>query len=181
MKEFDKMFEKIVKDIVKKQDNAKAMEFTKSVGTMLRENGVVPFMTEFIEKPYEYALDRLDFTEHDKVFKDKIEKLKDRINKMSASKSDCIGKAVEWKHKCEKLEKRIEELENQKTTDLPFDPMEVANYLINATYKRKTSSIEQAFYKTPDKVDEDKYSIDVLEQIAEHLLIYCKHNKGCGE
>ena len=78
------------------------------------------------------------------------------------------------------LKKRIEELENQETTDLPFDPMEVANYLINATYKRETTSIEKAFYKTPDVV-EDKYSIDALEQIAEHLLIYCKHNKERDE
>lgn len=76
-----------------------------------------------------------------------------------------------------KLKKRIEELENQETTDLPFDPMEVANYLINATYKRETNSIERSFYKTTDEVDEDKYSIDDLEQIAEHLLVYCKHNK----
>ena len=28
-----------------------------------------------------------------------------------------------------------------------------------------------------DTIETDMYSIDDLEQIAEHLLVYCKHNK----
>ena len=40
------------------------------------------------------------------------------------------------------------------------------------------------FLKYLGKGDTDtceRYNIDELEQIAEHLLIYCKHNKGCEE
>ena len=48
--------------------------------------------------------------------------------------------------------------------------------LINATYSRKTSNVEKAFTGC-NAAKEDIYSIDDLEQIAEHLLVYCKHNK----
>lgn len=75
------------------------------------------------------------------------------------------------------LQKQIAELESKETVDLPFDPLETANYLINATYERETSSLERTFAKVPDKVNSDKYTINELEQIAEHLLVYCKHNK----
>lgn len=81
----------------------------------------------------------------------------------------------------EKLKQRIAELESKETPELPFDPLECANYLINVTYERKTSSLERAFAKVPDKVNSDRYTIDDLEQIAEHLLVYCKHNKECEE
>ena len=164
--------EEISKDIVRKQDNAKAMEFTKVVGTMLRENGVTPIIAEYkrnfvnensFETRYGFGIERLDFTEHDKVFEDKIDKLEKELR----TKKD----------ENEELKKRISNLEIKKDADLPFDPMETANYLINATYERETSGIERSFAKLPDIVDAEKYTIDDLEQIAEHLLIYCKHNK----
>ena len=154
----------------------------------------------------------IDFSEHDKVFEDKIssleenvgyykdclsraekncdklyhenkelkqhiaelesenEKLKHGIDKMATSRSEWIDRAVEWQQKCEKLE-------SKETSDLPFDPLECANYLINATYERETNGIERAFCNLPEKVNSDRYTIDELEQIAEHLLVYCKHNK----
>ena len=75
------------------------------------------------------------------------------------------------------LKQRIAELESKETVDLPFDPLETANYLINATWERETSSLERGILKCPKYVSNNKYGIDELEQIAEHLLIYCKHNK----
>lgn len=79
------------------------------------------------------------------------------------------------------LKQRIAELESEEGGKLPFDALETANYLINATYERETSSLERAFAKVPDKVNDDRYTVDELEQIAEHLLVYCKHNKECEE
>ena len=195
MREFEDIFEELTKDIVEKQDNARAMEFTKSIGTMLRENGVAPILTvhnasvdngNSLGMTYGCFFDRLDFTEHDRVFKNEIEQLKQGIDKMESSKSDWIYKAVEWKHECEKLEKRIEELENQETTDLPFEPIKVANMLIdkftNASEDYVKSTIkngypldEVAFY------DMRQQEVKMLHQIAEHLLIYCKHNKERDE
>ena len=75
------IFEKIAKDIKEREDNVKAMEFTKCIGKLLRKNGVVPKMTEYtgnfetdktFETRYGVSIDELDFTEHDKVFEDKI-------------------------------------------------------------------------------------------------------------
>lgn len=65
---------------------------------------------------------------------------------------------------------------NERTIELPFDALETANMLINATYSRKTSSVEKAFTGC-NVVKGDIYSVDDLEQIAEHLLVYCKHNQ----
>lgn len=66
--------------------------------------------------------------------------------------------------------------ETDRLVKLPFDALETANMLINATYSRKTSNVEKAFIGC-NVVKGDIYSIDELEQIAEHLLVYCKHNK----
>ena len=60
--------------------------------------------------------------------------------------------------------------ETDRLVKLPFDPLETANMLINATYKMEIPFLER-------QVDRDVYNIDDLEQIAEHLLVYCKHNK----
>lgn len=60
--------------------------------------------------------------------------------------------------------------ETDRLVKLPFDPLETANMLINATYKAEIPFLER-------QVDRDIYNIDDLEQIAEHLLVYCKHNK----
>lgn len=59
--------------------------------------------------------------------------------------------------------------------------MECANYLINATWERETSSLERGILKCPKYVSNNKYGVEELEQIAEHLLIYCKHNKECED
>ena len=64
--------------------------------------------------------------------------------------------------------------ETDRLIKLPFDPLETANMLINATYKAEIPFLER-------QVDRDIYSIDDLEQIAEHLLVYCKHNKESEE
>lgn len=218
-------FDRIAKDIRERQDNAMAMEFTKCIGELLRKNGITPKIKQYgcdfygensFSSKYGVIIDELDFSEHDKVFEDKIadlqqrirelikekdeykrkcnnfgfenqeleqriaelesknEQLKCDIDKMAESNSKWIDRAVEWQQKCEKLE-------SKETSDLPFDPLECANYLINATYERETSSLERAFAKVPDKVNSDRYTIDELEQIAEHLLVYCKHNKESEE
>jgi len=207
MSNMDRLFDNIVKDIREQKDNAIAMEFTKCIGELLKKNGVVPKMTEYtrdfetentFETRYGVSIDELDFSEHDKVLEDKIaklesklqrvlsqkkdhedtiacyvektEELKHHIAELEQSRSKWIERAVEWQQKCEKLE-------SGETSELPFDPLECANYLINATYERETNGIERSFAKLPDKVNEDRYTIDDLEQIAEHLLVYCKHNK----
>ena len=60
--------------------------------------------------------------------------------------------------------------------ELQIDPMEAAQMLINSTYEYELSDLEKAFFKCGDTRTTERYSIDDLEQIAEHLLVYCKHN-----
>ena len=60
--------------------------------------------------------------------------------------------------------------ETDRLVKLPFDPLETANMLINATYEAEIPFLER-------QVDRNVYDIDDLEQIAEHLLVYCKHNQ----
>ena len=79
--------------------------------------------------------------------------------------------------KIAKLESELEvkvDFEIDRLVKLPFDPLETANMLINATYKAEIPFLER-------QVDRNVYDIDDLEQIAEHLLVYCKHNKESEE
>ena len=64
--------------------------------------------------------------------------------------------------------------ETDRLVKLPFDALETANMLINATYKDEIPFFEK-------QVDRNVYDIDDLEQIAEHLLVYCKHNSESEE
>ena len=178
--------DEIVKDIRDRQDNAMAMEFTKCIGELLRKNGVLPKITEYtrenvkessIEKLYGVSIDELDFTEHDKVFEDKIADLEKRIRELIKEKDEYKRKCNDFGFENQELKQRISGLESKEKSDLPFDPLECANYLINATYERETNGIERTFHNLPDKVNSDRYTVDDLEQIAEHLLVYCKHNK----
>ena len=79
--------------------------------------------------------------------------------------------------KIEKLESELEtkvDFETDRLVKLPFDALETANMLINATYKAEIPFLEK-------QVDRNVYDIDDLEQIAEHLLVYCKHNRDGEE
>ena len=155
-----------------------------------------------IKKEYGVSFDGLDFTEHDKRFEDKIVKLEKQIERLMREKqfaydrSEQLMKTAdiqnsaneEFKQRIAELESKnnqitesilrketkIHELESEETSELPFDPLECANYLINATYKNEIPFLER-------KVCRNVYNINDLEQIAEHLLVYCKHNRDGEE
>ena len=115
----------------------------------------------------------LDFTEHDKVFEYKIVELENIINRKLGDWDEHgipYKEILDMKSENQELKQRIAELENKETVELPFDALETANMLINATYKAEIPFLEK-------QVDRNVYGIDDLEQIAEHLLVYCKHNK----
>ena len=214
--DFESQIEKIAKDIRDREDKEMALAFTNVVVSLLRKNGVFvktsryEFETDnetdknkyIIKKEYGVSFDGLDFSEHDKVFEDKIAKLEKQIERLMREKqfaydrseqlmktSDIQNSANdELKQRIAELESKnnqitesilrketkIHELESEETSELPFEPLECANYLINATYKDEIPFLER-------KVCRNVYDIDDLEQIAEHLLVYCKHNKECEE
>ena len=158
--------DEIIDKFAKCHDNKVAIAFTKSIGELLKLNGVTAHYTEQnsdvmaedeISKQYGIVFDSLDFTEHDKRFNDEINRLKESIKERDSY--------------INQLEHDFDELkENNATVELPFDAIEVANFLINEEYE-----CEIPF--TGRKTNRRKYDIEDLEQIAEHLLVYCKHNK----
>ena len=135
-------------------NNANAVLF--DLCTRLKDNGVVAkvsgdydFSEDNISIDFVERISELDFSEHDKGLKDEIRQLKHELEE-----------------KCN--------FETDRLVKLPFDPLETANMLINATYKAEIQLLGK-------QVDRDVYNIDDLEQIAEHLLVYCKHNMECRE
>ena len=107
-----------------------------------------------------------------------IERLKKRIGKLASIRTRCHESARDsfdlGNYGCLHIvtadELKTTKDVNDRTVELPFDPIETANMLINAEYKAEAPFLNK-------QVDMNVYDIDDLEQIAEHLLVYCNHNK----
>lgn len=110
----------------------------------------------------------VSFDDYEIAMQKKHEEIEDLRKELRESKDYITQLKHELEEKCS--------FETDRLVKLPFDALETANMLINATYSRKTSNVEKAFIGC-NVVKGDIYSIDELEQIAEHLLVYCKHNK----
>ena len=119
------------------------------------------------------------------------------ITQLQHELSDVQKSADEYYNKCSDLNNLVAELESELEVkenllkiknglcgnfdDLPSEPISVANMLINAKIEYEPTSLQKALFKTDGKCLADKYSDDDLEQIAEHLLVYCKHNMESEE
>lgn len=167
---FDSMFDDMVKDIRDRQDNVMAMEFTKCIGELLRKNGVVPKMTEYtrnfetdktFETRYGVSIDELDFTEHDKVFEDKIAKLekknKDLESYFTQREQDSTDMIMELKQRIADLESKETESVNEMPDSITIDG-----------YKCKIIKTESGLYISRDEI----YSI--IDKEKEPLKQKCK-------
>ena len=116
---------------------------------------------------------------------DEIESLKRQVEKLESIRMRCHESARDsfdlGNYGCLHIvtadELKTTKDVNGRTIELPFDALETANMLLNATYRRKVNGIDRLRGHAEDTIETDMYSIDDLEQIAEHLLVYCKHNK----
>lgn len=151
----DGIIDNIAKDTEEDHGQKITIDFVKAMDELLKRNGVIASFE--ISKQYGIAFDSLDFTEHDKGFKDEIKRLKESIKERDSYIN-------QLKHDVDELK------ENNATVELPFDAIEVANFLIN-------EECECDMLFTGRKTKRRKYEIEDLEQIAEHLIVYCKHNK----
>lgn len=103
---------------------------------------------------------------------EKVAKLETKLSNVKKTGDDYYNKCIDLTNQIEKLKSELEakvDFETDRLVKLPFDALETANMLINAKYKEEIPFLEK-------QVDRDIYNIDDLEQIAEHLLVYCKHN-----
>ena len=104
---------------------------------------------------------------------EKIAKIESELFDAQKSADEYYNKCIDLTNQIAKLKSELEEkvdFETDRLVKLPFDPLETANMLINATYKAEIPFLER-------QVDINVYDIDDLEQIAEHLVVYCKHNR----
>lgn len=129
MMDFNTKLDEIAKDIRDKKDNAMAMEFVKVIGGMLVQNGVSLKIEEYrneniemnmaknkIEVKYNVRIDGLDFFEHDKPFKDKIEELETLLQKQD--------EFLDMKNlQIDELKQRISELESEKSENCEEEPV----------------------------------------------------------
>ena len=179
--------EKIAKNIRDREDRELALAFTNVICELLLKNGVSVKSSRYEfgndkafdkneyknEREYGISIDGLDFTEHDKEFKDEIKKLKHELFDVQKSDDECHNKCIDLTNQIEELKSELEakvDFETDRLVKLPFDPLETANMLINATYKAENRLLQK-------EIDSNIYDIDDLEQISEHLLVYCKHNR----
>ena len=104
---------------------------------------------------------------------EKVAKLEIKLSNAKKTGDDYYNKCIDLTNQIEKLKSELEtkvHFETDRLVKLPFDALETANMLINEKYKDEISFLER-------QVDRNVYDIDDLEQIAEHLLVYCKHNR----
>lgn len=114
---------------------------------------------------------KIDDLEHDlKTAGEKIQDLVGENMKLQCERND-------YKSKSEFLEvERIGVKKNEFSDFLPTEPIKVADILINAEGEYERNPLAKAFCGT-DKGTYRIFDVSELRQIAEHLLIYCNHNK----
>lgn len=111
---------------------------------------------------------------------EKVAKIESELFDVQKSADEYYNKCIDFTNQIEKLKSELEtkvNFETDRLVKLPFDALETANMLINATYMRKVNSFDRLHCCDGYKITTDMYCIDDLEQIAEHLLVYCKHNR----
>lgn len=100
--------------------------------------------------------------------------LKEQIKELECELKYSENQRMEILNRCDELEKQLDY-----KRELPHSPLEAVDFLVHDRYKRGASALEKRMFGDCEEIEELRYNIDELEQIAEHLLIYCKHNRGC--
>ena len=180
------VFDRIAKDIQEQKDNAIAMEFTKYIGELLRKNGVMPKIKQYgcdfygensFSSKYGVIVDELDFTEHDKVFEDKIAELENIINhKLGGWDKHGITyqEILDMKAENQELKQRISELESMKMEN--FSEIDTSNPLACAESLIEHMTHCEKFMIMPER-DVQTFSVEELKEIADYLMVYYKHHK----
>lgn len=172
-------YEQIIDEIVKHGVAVKVNEIV--------DDNYIPY-----ERKYVGCVVKLDFTEHDKVFEDKIVELK----KDYKTASELLGK---YQQENESLKKRIIELEdfscqaeqeteslveklNQRIAELEsmemenFSEINTSNPLACAKSLIEHMTHCEKFMIMPER-DVQTFSVEELKEIADYLMVYYKHHK----
>lgn len=214
--DFESQIEKIVKYIRDREDREMALAFTNVIGPLLRDNGVVvktsryEFETDnetdknkyIIKKEYGVSFDGLDFTEHDKKFKDEIKQLESELSDVQKSADEYYNKCIDLTNQIEKLKSELEAKDNiqkinlNETIKVKLTPYGAEIYYKQFDELNKQCGREICKPQMP-RIDKDGYTEFQLwhfvELYGEHIgmckpnviepldIVYCKHNKESEE
>ena len=110
--------------------------------------------------------------------KSNVEKIAEEIieenKKLKKDIDDCGCQIKEMQNHIDRLKVDLEEAQDNKI-ELPYEPIKVAEMLIDAQGIYETNSLSRAF-GAGDTGTYNLYSKSDLRQIAEHLLVYCNNS-----
>ena len=188
---------KISRDILEQKNNAMAMEFTRIICDLLKKYGVHVHCTETklsenithnsIEEKWGIVFDCMDFSEHDKEFTDKIEKLQkelkqrqnaiDQIDRIICELFGIVHNGYEYTEDFKELLKEKSAVGKSVADFLPTEPIKVAEMLITAKGECEPLYIGDDVFKDTYRI----FDVSDLRQIAKHLLVYCNHHGEAEE
>ena len=127
--------------------------------------------------PTSIKIEKLDFSEHDKVFEDKIAELENIINNKLGNWDKhgiTYQEILDMKAENDLLKQRIVELESKEMEIVSSidtsNPLSCAESLIeHMTHCEK-------FMIMPER-DVQTFSVEELKEIADYLMVYYKHHK----
>lgn len=111
----------------------------------------------------------LDLTEHDKEKNAEIDKYRKAFESAKCERDKAV---CDCRNEIDRLKSRIIELEEAQE-ELPFEPICVAEYLMDRTIEVKNTFPALQGGETSHVPVHD---VSELRQIAEHLLVYCKYH-----
>lgn len=203
----------ITDEILQQKNNAIAIEFAKVICDLLKQNGVYIKFTQiksdheitknYIEEKYNIFFDGADFSEHDKEFKDEIEKLKEELQRSRNTINqidDILDKLFGMKHDVVETPDEFEKiLRNRldgetsgkaipKGKTMILRPFKRIRELEDMTYAMKS---ELALYREKEerrkeKEKENSHSPDMSCEGCENFIkssygFYCKLDSKCGD
>ena len=211
MKSFEGIIDEIIANMDKQRENARIKAFVTDISMMLRENGVIPCMSEVsaeiddndaLKTVFCCRLEKLDFTEHDKPFEKKIKLLQEENRKLY---NQLMETEKDYQAEVERLQRIINhELGDWDKSGISYQEiLDMKNE--NKALKQRISELERELEKkeciktmriefhadngemlTPLEVansliNQNAFKVDELRELAEHLQVYCRHHNDKEE
>lgn len=152
-----------------------AIEFTDKIEELQSE--VEKYRKAFEDAKKERDCQIAEYKNRAEKDKTELERAKNTINQIDEILEKLFGVRHDTVDKPDEFEKILSERVKGNAVDfLPTEPIKVADMLINAEGEYEHNPIVKKICGT-DKGAYRIFEISELRQIAEHLLVYCNHNK----
>jgi len=153
-------------------DSVKKEDYEKEVNHLQSE--VEKYRKAFEETKKERDCQITEYQSRTEKDKTELERTKNTINQIDDILEKLFGVRHDTVDKPDEFEKILHERIKGNATDfLPTEPIKVAEMLITAKGGCEPLHIGNDVFKDTYRI----FDVSELRQIAEHLLIYCNHNK----